>query len=58
MECLRGPAFTRAFQGKDRTPQIIVQGDPRFTRVGSYGIVTLLRAIGESPAPIGRSRKR
>ena len=53
-----GTAFTRAFQGKDRTPQIIVQGDPRFTRVGSYGIVTLLRAIGESPAAIGRRRKR
>ena len=27
-------------------------------RLGDYGIVTLLRAMGESPAAIGRSRKR
>jgi Radical SAM superfamily len=27
--------FTGAFQGKDSTPQVTAQGDPRFTRAGS-----------------------
>ena len=38
----RQPAATRVFM----------------PRLGDYGIVTLLRAMGESPAAIGRNRKR